>query len=109
MVESPSSLQASSQTHRGAVESPSSLQAPSQTHRGAERMVDSPSSPRWWVSLFLCGVDSSQRRSGQAMHGALSASVATGHDGLDTAHGPRNPGVSAERLNNTLLKSRLER
>ena len=91
------------------MESASSLQGSSQPHRGAERMVESPSWQRWRVSLFLCGVDFSQRRSGQAMHGALSASVATGHDGLDIAHGPRNPGVSAERLNNTLLKSRLER
>jgi len=71
--------------------------------------MESPSSLRWWVSLFLCGVDPPQRRSGQAIQGALSASVPTAHDGLDTAHGPGNSGVSAERLNNTLLKARLER
>jgi hypothetical protein len=58
---------------------------------------------------YSCGVDCSQRRSGQAIHGAVSASVATAPGGLDTAHGPRNSGVSAERLKNTLLKSRLER
>ena len=61
----------------------------------------------WWCH-YSSGVDPSQRRSGQAIPNALSASAATTPDGLDTAHGRRSSGVSAEKLKNTLLKSRLE-
>jgi len=57
----------------------------------------------WWCH-YSCG-DSSQRRSGQAIGGALSAFAAT--DGLDTAHDRRHSG--AVRLKNTLLKSWPER
>jgi hypothetical protein len=59
------------------------------------------------VGHYSCVVDSSQRRSGRAIHGALSASAATAPD--DTARGRRSSGVSAERLKNAPLKSRLER
>ena len=77
-------------------------------------MMKHPSSARrgtsqFWWSHYSCGVESSQQRSGQAIRGVLSASGATAPDGLDTAHGRRNSGVSAERQKNTLLKSRLER
>ena len=45
---------------------------------------------------------------GQAIPNVLSASAAAAPHGLDTAHGRRSSGVSAEKVKYTLLKSRLE-